>query len=281
VAQAEDVIELARILQAEPNTGQRWNNLKLITLVDRAQKMLMRTLRWPEARYVFQTNLAQEYQIPEMIRVLRVYIAGQIIEQTSIPTLQGQQTGVNDQSGTGGGPGGFVGTGVAPVLAGGQFGPAWVGQGTAVYPVSTAGSYTSPASPWFIGRRPAYYMRSGNIGFVPGPLGSSTCVIDCIAQPPTLQNLQDALMVPDIAVDCLAWKLCEFMSYADDEQGQDVQNSRDYALKGYRDALAELRMWRRTYDGVTSTGPNVFALRTFYRGIGQNRNYSNSGTNDC
>lgn len=267
--QAQDVVTLARDLLNEPTPGQRWTDAQLIRFTDRAQKSVIRTLKWPESRFVLTTTPnVQEYQIPEVVRMLRVYLQGQPIVPTNIPTLEGQQIQLNDQTGSGGGPGGLVGNS-APALAGGQYTPQWTSQPPASYPVASSLYAPSPAAqPWIVGQRPRYYMRGGMIGLVPAPLGAYPLVMDCIAQPATLENLTDTLVLPDIALDLLAWSVCEFCYYAD-PQNQGAGDSRNFAMSEKQKALQEVKAWKREYDGVGPKGPNILAMRSFYT-TGQN-----------
>lgn len=242
----------------------------MIAFVDRAQKWIIRNLKWPESRFAFQSiPNVQEYQIPEVIRILRVYMQGQPIVRSDIPTLEGQQIQLNDQTGTGGGPGGLINPTTAPALVGGNYSPQWTGTPPAVYPVPSSLNAPSPsAAPWIVGQRPRYYMRGGMLGFVPIPLGTYQIVVDCIAQPYTLVNLADACVLPDVALDALAWKTCEFSYYAD-PTNQSAGDSRNYATSEFQKAMAELKSWKKTMDGVGPRGPNVLPLRTFYT-TGQN-----------
>lgn len=268
--QAEDIVTFARQLLKEVTPGQYWEDSTLILFADRAQKYVVRQLRWPEGRFSFNSVAnVQEYQIPEVIRVLRVYMNGQPIVQTNIPTLEGQQIQLNDQTGTGGGPGGLVAPNEAPVLTSGNYTPQWTGQPAASYPVMSSLSAPSPsAQPWINGQRPRYYLRGGSIGFVPPPLGIYPIVIDCIPQPYQLVNLADACVLPDIALDALAWKVCEFCYYAD-PTNQQSGDSRNYAAAMFKDAMNEVKAWRKTYDGIGPRGPRILSQRSFYTS-GQN-----------
>ena len=264
--QAQDVTTFARTLLNEPTPGQRWTDAQLLSFADRAQKLVIRTLRWPESRFSFQSAPnVQEYQIPEVVRVLRVYMNGQPIVRSDIPTLEGQQIQFNDQSGTGGGPGGLLAPNTAaPALVSGNYTPSWTGQAPASYPVqSSLGAPSPSAQPWIAGQRPRFYLRGGSMGFVPAPLAAYAIVVDCVAQPFTLSSLADACVLPDIALDALAWKVCEYCNYADptNQQGAD---SRNYAAQASTKAMADLKGWVKSYDGVGPRGPNVLALRSFH-----------------
>lgn len=269
--QAQDVTSYARSLLSEPTNGQWLTESRAIQFVDRAHKIIVRSLKWPESRFVFSTQpTVQEYQLSEVIRILRVYVAGQPVVRTDIPTLQGQQWQFDDQTGTVGGPGGYVAPGQAPVLVGNQYTPQWTSQPATAYPVASSLGYPSPsAAPWMAGMRPRYYTRGGNLGLVPAPLGTYQVVCDVIAQPVTLVSDTDTLVLPDIALDAVAWKVCE-LAYFADRDNQGAGDSRNYAQTEFNTAMKELKAWRREYDGMGPRGPNVLTNRSFYR-KGNNR----------
>lgn len=268
---ANDVVTLAQDLSGEGITGQRFSTDQYLRFVDRAQKNVVRDLKWPPSRYVFTTTpTVQEYQLQEVIRILGVYLNGQPLPRTDIPTLEGRQVQAYDQSGQGGGPGGLVVPNQAPSLTGSSNTPAWTSQAAQSYPVTGSVGYPAPdAQMWFTGRRPSYYCRGGNIGFVPAPLGTLTMVADVVAQPVTLQDLNDALVLPDTSAETLAWKVLEFM-YFTDKDTSGAADQRNYAMTKYQEGLRELRSWARGYDGVGQKGPKIMSYRSFFV-RGQNR----------
>lgn len=259
----QDVTTFARSLTGDGTTGIRFTDAQLISYVDRAQKLIVRDLKWPPSRFVFTTtSTVQEYQLQEVIKILAVYINGQPLVRTDKATLEGRQIQFYDQTGSGGGPGGLVVPNQAPVLAGANYTPQWTSQTASTYPVPSSLGYPAPdAAPWMPGQRPRYYCNGGSIGFVPAPLGALKVVCDVIAQPVTLQTLADALMLPDIALDALSWKVIELMYFSDKETGADQRN---YALTEYTKALGELRSWKRGYDGSGPKGPKPLTVRSFY-----------------
>ena len=269
--QAQDVLSFVRSLISEPVASQWLSDSRAIKFIDRAQKMIVREIKWPESRFVFTTlPTVQEYQLQEVVKILRVYVAGQPIVRTDIPTLEGQQWQFNDQTGTVGGPGGTVVPGQPPVLVGNQYTPQWTSQSPLAYPVASALGFPSPsAQPWMAGMRPRYFTRGGNLGLVPAPLSSYVVVCDVIAQPVTLAYLTDTLVLPDIVMDAIAWKTVE-LAYYSDSQNPTSQQARQDALASYNTALRDAKAWRRQYDGVGPRGPNPLTQRSFYK-KGNNR----------
>jgi hypothetical protein len=262
---AQDVINLVQDLSGEGIVGQRFAPSQYIRFLDRAQKCIVRDLKWPPSRYVFTTTpTVQEYQLQEIILILDVYLNGQLLTRTDIPTLEGRQIQLYDQTGQGGGPGGLVVQNEAPNLAGSTNTPQWTSQPPLAYPVtSPIGGVAPDAQPWFAGRRPAYYCRGGNIGFLPAPLGAITAVCDVVSQPVTLQTANDALMLPDTAADALAWQVIEYMFFSDKDTSG-AADQRNYAMTEKQKALAELRAWKRGYDGGGPRGPKMLTYRSFF-----------------
>lgn len=276
--QVQDVTSFIRNLGSEPTTGQWKTDLQYAQFVDRAQKIIVRKLLWPESRFYFTSQATvQEYQLQEVLRILRVYVAGQPVVRTDIPTLEGQQWSFNDQTGTSGGPGGAVVPGAAPVLVTNAYTPQWTSQAPATYPVASSLGYPSPsAQPWMAGMRPRYYARGGNLGLVPAPISAYTVVCDVVAQPVTVSQPTDTLVLPDIALDAVAWKAIELAEFSDpDPQAADKRN---YALTQFNEAMKDVKKWRREYDGMGPRGPRPLTQRSFYR---KGNNRVSSGWGGC
>lgn len=270
--QAVDCIGFTRTLLAETNSGQRWSDADMLTFTDRAQKLIVRELKWPPGRFTFSTVAkVQEYQLDEVIKILGVYLNGQIIERTDIATMEGRQIQLDDSTGTGGGPGGLVVTNQAPTLAGKSYTPAWSSEPAAAYPVASDTGYPSQSfqQPWMTGMRPRYYCEGGNIGFVPAPLSPYTVVARVVLQPPPLQNLTDVMVLPDIALDAVCWKACEYAYFSD--RTDSSTDARNYAIQQFQDAMKALRAWRSGYDGDAPQGPKPVAYRAFSNRVGRNR----------
>lgn len=67
-------------------------------------------------------------------------------------------------------------------------------------------------------QQPVYYIRGGSggyIGCLPPPLGTDLLCLDFIPKPPILRQAQDLSLFPDAALDAIAYKMLEFMAFAD------------------------------------------------------------------
>ena len=96
-----DLLTFSRVLLAEPNqspTG-RWSDADLTVFINQAHTQIALDLDWLESTYTGTTvNGTQEYQLPETLKILRVYIAGEQIVPTTIPALGGDQIEIWDRS---------------------------------------------------------------------------------------------------------------------------------------------------------------------------------------
>jgi len=94
-----------RILLATPGGSvTRWNDANLITLIDQEVKDLVAAIYFPQTRLVWSNiNNQQEFPLPEVHRIDRVYLNGRRIVETygNIDTLEGRQILHDDQSGQG------------------------------------------------------------------------------------------------------------------------------------------------------------------------------------
>ena len=268
---ASDVLTQVRPLLGESSTAQRWSNQDLLGFIDSGQKTMVRTLLWPESRTIVTTTAnIQEYDLNEVLLVLRVYLQGQRLVETSIPTMEGDSLQLYDQTGTSAGPGGLITNGV-PTLVTGDYTPQWTGEAAAAYPVASSLAPPGPTGqPAYVGQRPMYYLRGGNLGVVPLPAGSYPLVLDIIRQPDTVNNTSQTLVLPSIAMDALAWKVCELAFFSDRTQSGAAQQMQA-ASQQYMKALTELKSWRQQYGGGTDEGIKMLTMRSFYT-KGNNRN---------
>lgn len=264
--QVSDVVTFVRTLLDESNSAGRWSDAELIQFVDRSAKMLVRDMKWTESRFVFNTvATVQEYALNEVITILRVYVGGQELTRTDIPSLEGYSIQLYDQTANGSGPGGLINPGEASVLLVCSVAPQWTSQVAETYPIQNSQlGYPAPyATPWYPGRRPAWYMRGGNLGFVPPPAGVIAVVVDCVRQPSTLTQLTTVMSLPDITLDALAWKTCYFCYFSD--RNSESKQLRDDAALNYKMSLADIRTWRRTYDGSGPKGIKLLEERGFFQ----------------
>jgi hypothetical protein len=258
----QDIINLARIVLAEPNNQGRWSDSDMTILANRAQQQVTLELDWPESTILFTTvasttNGAQEYQLPEILKITRVYLAGQPIVPTSIPALQGDQIQFYDMTGT-------------------NAQPQWQTQPPTAYPTTTSGSTGygggTGNTPWSPGSRPKWYFRGGNIGIIPAPSNAVQAQLDIIPIPIALVNTTDVCQYPDNFRDALAWKIAEFALYADNNQ--EVVG----ASQAYDKCIVKLRKWIDDMNMMMPKSPFPRTTRMNFRGGVQKRMTSYAGT---
>jgi hypothetical protein len=101
----QECVDYLRIMLATPGGGvTRWSNANLITLIDQEVKDLVAAIYFPQSRLVWSNiNNQQEFPLPEVHRIDRVYLNGRRIVETygNIDTLEGRQILRDDQSGKG------------------------------------------------------------------------------------------------------------------------------------------------------------------------------------
>lgn len=100
-----DCVNYLRILLSTPGgSTSRWSNNNLIMLVDQEVKDLVAAIYFPQSRLVWTNiNNQQEFPLPEVYRIDRVYLNGVRIVETygNIDTLEGRQILRDDTSGRG------------------------------------------------------------------------------------------------------------------------------------------------------------------------------------
>lgn len=265
---------LLRQILSDTNPSGRWSDPTLYNFIDRANKRIVRDVKFPDTRLTFPTVANQgEHQLPFVVILpLRVYVAGQLAVPSDIDTLEGHQIGMYDQTtqGTGTLPANLS----APPGTLGAYEPQWVQQTPLSYPVANSWMTPAPDSqPWYTGQRPRYYLRGGFLGLVPAPSNVVTVCFDCIALPPTVNVDGQVMTTPDLFMDAIVWAAATYAKYADDSGSS--HQSRDVAEQTYQARMRELRTWRKTYDqGDGPGGPKPLTYRTRYAGY---RNRRNSG----
>lgn len=243
----QDIVNLFRIFTSEDSNAGRWSDSNATILANRAQQQMTLDLDWPEATILFTTvasttNGAQEYQLPEILKVTRVYIAGQPIVPTSIPALQGDQIQFYDMTGA-------------------QLQPQWQAQPPVAYPTQTGGmGNTSGNAPWTQGSRPKWYFRGGNLGLIPAPSNAVAAQVDTIPIPIALVAMTDVSQYPDNFRDALAWKMTEYALYADSNQM--VVG----ASQAYKECLTKLQKWVDDMNMMLPKSPFPRTTRMNFRG---------------
>jgi hypothetical protein len=265
--QVQDIVTFERqLINSVSGSTARFTDATLINFTDRATKWVISDILFPAARVTITTVPNQQgYSLPELYQIDRVYLAGQILVPTTLPTLGGEQAMIYDQSATGTPISGSD----APPGAGGMQQPQWSVQAPVAYPyVNNWGTPAPSAQPWFPGQRPRYYLRGGLIGIVPAPANVADLVIEGVLVPPKVVNLTDTLVVPENFLEAIAWKAVSYCRFSEDaDRAMAAQAS---AAQMANAEIRTLRTWKRTYTGE-DTGPKVTTYRRAYR-IGERRN---------
>lgn len=236
----------ARIRQelADPNTSGRYSEAELLGLVSDAQRLLTRVCKWPKGVLLGQTIANQmEYVLPEVERVDYVYVAGQPILPTTVEQLQGNQIGFYDESGPG-------------------YTPQWVSAPASAYPISSSmGGYNQMGLPFYPGQRPQYYLRGGNIGFVPPPVGTYNMMVYCIPVPAAVTTDQQVLVFPSQAKEALVWRCVADEMFADQND-----TLMQIAEAKYQENLKLLLSTLKSLNHDKPSQPMVRTYRNMYRG---------------
>jgi len=270
-ALCSDFINRARLFLNDPNPGARWTDPAMINLANSATKTANRDVLFPQARWDIPIISGQgTYQIsPAVITTDVVYVNGMILPQSSPDLMQGQQLGVNDQTGTNA----VTATGVnIPDGATGIYTPQWISEGPATYPFLGIGA--SGLAPWYNGYNPVYYWLGGYLGITPAPLGSGYITMFGVPVVPDFVLTTDASYFPINFINAIAWKICELAKFSDDTDRS--AEARNYAANQYEKEMRSLRTWNRRRKGDDTATPVVVTNRSYYV-RGNNRTF-NSGS---
>lgn len=193
----------------------------------------------------YRAARGNEFQVPEWVKVLRVYMATpggamQPLIPTDISTLGGDVDETFNQNSTW-------------TLGNPPYTPTWIAQGGASYPVASPGGYGTNGIPYPVSipwgntsgrQRPMYYMRGGFLGVLPPSIGPGmTIVFDYIPKPPLLSQNADELLFPESFKDALTYKMLEYMMLSDDSSKDD-----EYATR-YQNEVRKLRSWNDYQQG--------------------------------
>jgi hypothetical protein len=238
------LIGLERIAIATVSgSNVRWSDAQLTTLTDRAVKWVVGQVFFPESRVFFTTQGMQEYQLPELHTIKRVYANGQLVVPSNLETLSGNQILLYDQTGQGlAQPG--IGPTAAPPGAGGFAQPQYSITTPVSAPYLNAWGIPAPLTqPYSPGQRPRYYPRSGAIGFVPALGPGAIVTVDCVLVPTLPDDPGDNLVVPDQFVDAIVWKVCDYTSFSDNDDRAGAKNM--IATQKSMNEIRTLRTWVR------------------------------------
>lgn len=280
---ASDIISLARANLSDTQAQGRYSDASMLLWTSRIVQEMVRRLAFPESRVTVTGGTVantQEYAMPEPIRTLRVYVAGQLIVPSNLQTLEGHQIQLYDQSGNTGPP--AVGTG-GPTGNVGTASPGWTTQVALTAPVLQELGYPAPdAMPWYQGSRPRFYWRSGGPGFllglVPAPLTvAASIAVDGVFVPAAITTDSQALNIPDSYV-LTAARGVEALALGSDRDDASVVARKDKVAE-HETSIKELRAWIKRFSGDSPRGPKMFtALRSFYtRGAHRNSGFGSRG----
>lgn len=261
---ASDIVTRARNNLSDNTSQARFTDASMLLWTSDVVQEMTRRLLFPEYRLTFSSvaNIQEYANMPEVLRTLRVYVAGQLIVPTDLPTLEGTQIQLYDQSGNGGAP--AVGSGGPPGNVG-TASPAWTTQMAENYPIlSELGNPAPDAVPWFTGSRPRYYWRAGVFGLVPAPAGVYTVCIDGVFNPATITALATQLVVPSFFLRAAAWEVASSALFSDRDSPSGGIQASEIAHGKYEALMGELRGWKRRYNGPSPRGPKMLTQRSFY-----------------
>jgi len=201
----------------EPNTN-RFTVADSIDFLNKACRQAAIDLPYTEGTWHFPTiPNQQEYAMLETIRILRVYILGaadpitgltpkQLLEPTDIPSMEGDNQNYFDASSS-------FHQGQPPLT------PQWIAQQPRPYPnynhQQNQHGFGKSSWVWRQGDKPRWYMRYGNIGFVPPPNAVYTVYVDHIPLPPTVVTTSDLLEFGEVYRDILVAKMSAYSRQAD------------------------------------------------------------------
>lgn len=232
----------------ETDVNGRWSQSDVAGLANEARNNIALLLRWPDATWT-QTLTGgtgtgiTEITLPETVQIDRVYVNGQPIAPTSIPALEGTDIQFYDETSTDG-----------------TFKPQWNTQPYAGYPVQNAQTgYPAGMSPWYVGHRPNYYLRGGNMGIVPSPSGSFTIQIDGVGVPAPFVNQSDVDIFPSFFKYAIVHKMIELANLVD----RNMETAQAHAAL-YKEQERELISWRRTLEKNKPRGPRFMSYRHFW-----------------
>lgn len=250
-----DLVSSFRNQIGEQST-RRFTSAIVTDFANRAQIQVAFEVDFPESTLTITTVAnQQEYQLPELIKILRVYMLGpggtkQQLLPTDIPTLEGDilQQFDNTSSLIQGSP-----------VQSSQF----FAQQPEAYPVQNVpltgrGSGPLPMkSAWGVHARPSWYLRGGYIGVVPPPGTMSpqyTICIDYVPTPPALNVSSDTSLFPSIFKDAIVWQMVAYARFSDN------QSAYEKAIMMYQDQMAnKVRPW---LDHLQAFKPKTFVPRT-------------------
>lgn len=240
-----DINATFRRFTAETDPTGRWADADVYDFINQAQNLISLQLEWPVVHLnAMSVANTQEYTMPEIVKIERVYLAGQPCVPTDIATLEGLQIEYYDQNST-----------QTPNT------PQWNSAVFNTYPVTnTQVGYPNGVSPYYVGQRPVYYVNGGNIGFVPIPAGAYSMDIWGIGLPTPFSTGTETCSFPSFFKPALAHKAAQLAFEADSQLERAQMQSAHFM-----EWMPQLRTWKYDLVKNKSRGPRPITYRHFFR----------------
>lgn len=244
--QASDIIALFRILGSERSATGFVSDSDALQLANQASIDVALRIDWPESTMTTPTAASQaEYQLMDLVAILRVYVAGQLLYPTDIATLQGEQLEQFDQNANDN-----------------SLRPLWVQQQAigATYPqMNDQANPVAGGLPYYLGQRPVFYLRGGNLGLMPSPLGVYTLQVDYIPLPAYLTSDTSYSDMPTASKAAIVWKMISYLYQMD---SNDAGAAR--AEGNFEKAVRETIQWRTKLIRNKIRRPNLYPYRIIF-----------------
>jgi hypothetical protein len=233
-----EIIFRLRNLSGELDPNGRFPDTSLYDHINSAQDAISDDIEWPRGRWSANTVITPApvgtYQLPEIVKLLRLYVNGQPVPATTKDLIEGNQIGLYDDTGTG-------------------YNPQWTQQAATAYPVTVLRGWPRELVPWVPGRAPEYFREGANITLVPKPSNVVPMVIDVVDAPPILVQGTDVSVFPRRFKDCLCWKSIEYMRAGDTGIG-DNDTLANAARDRYQIELAKAIEWNDDFQPLLPKG---------------------------
>lgn len=206
----------------------------------------------------YSPQRGNEYQLNELVKVLRVYMVDQIgnvqpLVPNDIDILEGVTIEEWDQSS-------------GQVAGAPQFTPKAIAQGAVTYPVASPFGRAPVKTPFQFttggAQRPQFYLRGsggGYLGLLPPPIALYQIRVDYIAKPKTMTQNGDISDFPEYCRDLICYKML-----SDIFAGEDNSREDNYLTKFYGEA-ARIREKQRSTNANKANGIVPIPIRTQMR----------------
>jgi hypothetical protein len=267
----------------------RWQDSTLLNWIDLGNKRMVNDVRFPDCKVIVLTVANQQlYQFPLMLEVDAIYVGGELIVPSDLPTLEGRQIGYYDNTSGDGTVTTPATGGDQPSGSTGQSAPAWTVTEPATYPDATGtwqtGGRAPDAQPWGPYQRPRYYWRGGWLGLPRIPSSSGVPIqVDGVRQPDTIPYVSvggvtqpQVMTTPENFKPGIVWAGMVWAWLSNADAG--AQKMAEICEANYQREKRMMLSWRGTYDGKNKVeGPKPRTLRPQYAGQRVRRNSGGYG----